>query len=74
MADLRAHVEALPRFVLVTQDREGWTKAKGRASDPVMNEVVLLADVLARGPERLMAERQHLGRVAAAAMRAGIVG
>ena len=45
--DLRGQVEALPRFVLVTQDRGGWTLASGREAEPCLNEVVLLADVLA---------------------------
>ena len=48
--DLRGQVEALPRFLLVTQDRGGWTLASGREAEPCLNEVVLLADVLALVP------------------------
>lgn len=50
MSDPRAAIEALPRFILVTQDRGGWTKERGRESEPQLNDAVLLADVLALLP------------------------
>ena len=56
MSDLRAQVEALPRFVAVTQDRAGWTQAAGCVSEPAINEAVLLADVLALLPAEAAAD------------------
>lgn len=35
----------LPRYIVLVQAPEGWTSAKGHASEPKMHEAVLLADV-----------------------------
>jgi hypothetical protein len=43
----REELEALPRYILMLQPPDGWTKERGRTSEPVAHEVVKLADVLA---------------------------
>lgn len=43
----REQLEALPRYILMLQPPDGWTKERGRSSEPVAHEAVKLADVLA---------------------------
>jgi hypothetical protein len=45
MSDLREAIDTLPRYVVVVQPAQGWTKEHGRESQPVIHEAVLLADV-----------------------------
>ena len=44
-AELLRVIEALPRYVAVVQDREGWTRERGPEGQPVMWECVMLADL-----------------------------
>jgi hypothetical protein len=44
---MRQQIEALPRYILMLQPPDGWTKERGRSSEPVAHEAVKLSEVLA---------------------------
>lgn len=38
-------LEALPRYIVLIQDAEGWTEERGHRTEPMMHSAVLLEDV-----------------------------